>query len=73
MSRNLPVMVDLEEGTYYWCSCGKSNKVPFCDGSHSGTTFMPVEFVVTAKKKAGLCTCQRSKKAPYCDGTHAKV
>ena len=20
--------------TYYWCSCGKSQKQPLCDGSH---------------------------------------
>jgi CDGSH-type Zn-finger protein len=22
--------------TYCWCSCGKSAKQPFCDGSHTG-------------------------------------
>ena len=22
--------------TYYWCSCGRSQKQPFCDGSHKG-------------------------------------
>ena len=27
--------VDLKNGeTYYWCTCGLSNKQPFCDGSH---------------------------------------
>jgi len=70
---NLPIMMELEPGTYYWCSCGKSNKGALCDGSHKGTGKLPVEFIVTEKKKAGLCTCQRTKKAPYCDGTHAKV
>ncbi|MFW6328287.1 MAG: CDGSH iron-sulfur domain-containing protein, partial [Bacteroidota bacterium] len=20
-------------GTYFWCTCGKSKKQPFCDGS----------------------------------------
>jgi len=73
MGKGLPVMVELEAGTHYWCSCGKSNKEPFCDGSHKGTSFVPVEFVVDEKKKAGLCTCGRTKTAPYCDGTHAKV
>ena len=25
--------VDVQEGkTYYWCSCGRSTKQPFCDG-----------------------------------------
>lgn len=73
MSKKLPVILELEPGTYYWCSCGKSKKEPFCDGSHTGTTSVPVEFVIDAKKKVALCTCQRTKKAPYCDGTHAKV
>jgi len=73
MNNKLPMMVDLEPGTYYWCSCGKTATEPFCDGSHTGTGFLPVEFVLNAKKKVGFCTCRRTKKAPYCDGTHAKV
>jgi CDGSH-type Zn-finger protein len=73
MSNKLPVLVELEPGTYYWCSCGKTKKEPFCDGSHKGSTSVPVEFVMNEKKKVALCTCQRTKKGPYCDGTHAKV
>jgi CDGSH-type Zn-finger protein len=71
-------MVELERGTYSWCSCGKSQNEPFCDGSHQGTSFIPIEFTVAAKKKMALCQCQRTKKArtkkaPYCDGAHARV
>jgi len=73
MNNKLPVMMEVEPGTYYWCSCGKSKTEPFCDGSHQGTDFVPVEFVMSAKKKVALCTCRRTKKPPYCDGTHAKV
>jgi CDGSH-type Zn-finger protein len=30
-----PSPVDVEAGkAYWWCSCGKSAKQPFCDGSH---------------------------------------
>ena len=32
-----PYEVELEAGTYYWCSCGRSATQPFCDGSHKGT------------------------------------
>ena len=30
---NGPIAVDVEKDkSYYWCSCGKSSKQPFCDG-----------------------------------------
>jgi len=41
MSDEHPIMLDLEPGTYYWCSCGKTKNQPFCDGSHEGTSFLP--------------------------------
>ena len=32
------IAVNVErDKSYYWCSCGKSSKQPFCDGSHKGT------------------------------------
>lgn len=41
-----PMNVELEEGKeYYWCSCGRSDNQPFCDGSHRGTSFTPKAFV----------------------------
>jgi CDGSH-type Zn-finger protein len=73
MSNNLPKLMELEPGTYYWCSCGKSKNGPLCDGAHKGSAKSPVEFVIQEKKKVALCTCQRTKKAPYCDGSHARV
>ncbi len=34
-----------KDKNYFWCSCGKSKKQPFCDGSHVGTDFQPVKYV----------------------------
>lgn len=68
-----PAILDLNPGTYYWCQCGKSQKQPFCDGSHKGTTFTPLEFKVAEKKRVALCQCKHTKHSPFCDGTHAKL
>ncbi|MBM3516537.1 MAG: CDGSH iron-sulfur domain-containing protein [Alphaproteobacteria bacterium] len=55
---------------YFWCACGRSRKQPFCDGSHKGTGFEPVEFVAAADEKVWLCGCKRTGTRPFCDGTH---
>ena len=67
----LPAVLELEAGTYYWCSCGRSSKQPFCDGSHSGTDFAPLELELEEPKRFALCKCKHTAKPPYCDGTHA--
>lgn len=28
-----PIVLELEPGTYYRCTCGGSSNMPFCDGS----------------------------------------
>ena len=68
-----PYVVELEPGTYWWCSCGKSSSQPFCDGSHKGTDFTPVALEITEKKKYGLCGCKQSKTPVMCDGSHKDI
>ncbi|MBL1352110.1 MAG: CDGSH iron-sulfur domain-containing protein [Zetaproteobacteria bacterium] len=65
-----PIVLSLEPGTYYWCSCGKSAKQPFCDGSHAGTEFTPEVIEIAEKKTVALCQCKHSKKGAFCDGSH---
>ena len=49
---NGAVAVEIEKGkSYYWCSCGKSSKQPFCDASHKGTEFSPVVYKAEETKK----------------------
>ena len=68
-----PVILDLEPGTYHWCACGRSANQPFCDGSHQGTDFTPVEYKVEQKKKVAFCNCKHTGNPPLCDGAHIKL
>jgi len=67
------IAVDVQEGKAYdWCSCGKSSKQPFCDGSHKGSEFNPVAYKAEATKKMFFCTCKQTNNQPFCDGSHNK-
>jgi CDGSH-type Zn-finger protein len=66
-----PYGVDVEAGkNYFWCSCGKSAKQPFCDGSHADTEFTPVKYEAQESKKLFFCGCKFTKGQPLCDGSH---
>ena len=69
-----PIAVEVTAGeSYWWCACGRSKAQPFCDGSHKGTSFTPLEFKPETSAKVFFCTCKRSAKMPLCDGSHKKL
>lgn len=69
-----PIEVQLEASKqYYWCTCGRSQSQPFCDGSHKKTEFTPRAFSVAENKTAWLCVCKKTSNPPFCDGTHNKL
>jgi CDGSH iron-sulfur domain-containing protein 3 len=68
-----PVVMTLEPGKYFWCSCGKSENQPFCNGAHKGTDFKPVPFEIAEEKKVAVCLCKSTSNAPFCDGSHTKL
>ena len=73
--QKIPYKIKVEEGkTYFWCSCGLSQKQPFCDNSHKKKgNFKPFKYVASTAKVVFFCGCKKTKRAPYCDGTHAKL
>ena len=50
-----PYILDVEAGKYAWCSCGKSENQPYCDGSHRDTDMTPVITEIEEAKKIAWC------------------
>ncbi|MEA3178441.1 MAG: hypothetical protein QOI59_1964 [Gammaproteobacteria bacterium] len=74
VARPKPCLVNVKAGrTYFWCSCGRSAKQPFCDGSHKGTDFSPMEFKATRDDELLFCGCKHTQNGPFCDGAHTNL
>ena len=74
IAQKSPYGVDVEAGeTYYWCACGRSNKQPFCDGSHEDTGFEPVAYTAEKTETVYFCGCKHSSNKPLCDGSHKNL
>jgi len=74
IAQKSPYPVEVEAGkAYFWCSCGKSAKQPFCDGSHKGSDFTPVKYEATETKTVYFCGCKHSASPVLCDGSHSKL
>lgn len=72
--QKMPYRIEVEAGkSYWWCACGKSSTQPFCDGSHRGSGFSPVEYQAEEPVTISFCGCKRSGNKPQCDGTHRTV
>jgi CDGSH-type Zn-finger protein len=68
-----PFVLDSQQGSHWWCSCGQSKKQPFCDGAHKGSAFSPIKVDLPSAKKVAWCGCKHSKNGAYCDGSHSKL
>lgn len=68
-----PLVTEFGVGTYYWCQCGKTRTVPYCDGSHAGSGVEPLPFEVKQPITQAICNCGLTSSPPYCDGSHVKI
>jgi CDGSH-type Zn-finger protein len=66
------VLVEKDKN-YAWCTCGLSEKQPFCDGKHKaidGMPFAPQIVKFEEEKEIWFCQCKQTKNPPFCDGAH---
>lgn len=77
-----PITIASRKGFYYeikagkrylWCSCGRSKQQPFCDGSHAGTSFLPIVYKAERDEEVIFCGCKHTGTGPFCDGTHSNL
>jgi len=74
IAQKSPFAIEVEAGkSYWWCSCGKSATQPFCDGSHKGSDFSPVEYKADKSAAVYFCGCKQSANGALCDGAHKKL
>ena len=62
----MPIRLTLEPGTYFRCTCGRSQNLPFCDGGHSSAQ-KPLRFEIAEKQTVYICSCGKSGEQPFCD------
>lgn len=74
VAQKSPFAMEVEAGkSYWWCACGRSKGQPFCDGSHQGTSFGPVEYKAEKDGTVYFCGCKHSGNGALCDGSHQKL
>ena len=74
VAKKSPYAVNVEKGeTYYWCTCGKSDSQPFCNGAHKGSDFRPLAFTAEETTTVYFCGCKHTKNSPHCDGSHKQL
>jgi len=63
-----------EGKAYVWCSCGRSHRQPFCDGTHKNKhlriSLKPIRWDCTETKEYWFCNCKQTRHRPFCDGSH---
>ena len=68
-----PTIVKQVSKSVAYCKCTRTKNPPFCDGSHTGTDFAPLEIHLNERKRLAFCGCKHTKSPPYCDGTHSTL
>ncbi len=70
-----PIVVEETPGKKAYCTCGHSEKLPYCDGAHSReqTGLAPVVVEIDEPCRKAVCQCHKSDIMPWCDGAHKNL
>ena len=68
--QNTPYVIKETPGKKAWCSCRKSQNLPYCDGAHKGSEDHPIVVNLEEEKTIAWCGCHKTATPPYCDGSH---
>jgi len=70
-----PIVVEETPGKKAYCTCGWSEKLPYCDGSHNrmSTGCVPHVCEISEAGRKAVCQCHRTANSPWCDGTHKSL
>lgn len=71
-----PMAVNETAGKKAYCTCGLSEKLPYCDGAHKrhDTGLSPVVCEISEAEvgEKWVCQCHRTGTPPWCDGSHSR-
>ena len=70
MEPKKPFHITEQPGIKYYCACGRSAGLPYCDGAHKGSDFHPYRVEILEDTHVSICSCGKSAKLPFCDGAH---
>ena len=71
IAQTSPYAIDVKASEKYaWCTCGRSDKQPLCDGTHKEFGFSPLIHTPEEDGTAHMCGCKMTKNPPFCDGSH---
>lgn len=70
-----PIVIDETAGKKAYCTCGWSEKLPHCDGSHNrmATGCAPLVCEVAEDGRKAVCQCHQTGTSPWCDGSHQRL